>query len=68
MDVGEVKLNIGMNMIGMVMRSGATIKRTDTLGRYSVEVTRTRKAAAKPAHTERKTLKFAVGIIPIDSH
>ncbi len=31
-DVGEVKLNLGMNMTGMVMHSGATIKRTDTPG------------------------------------
>ena len=38
-DVGEVKLNLGMNMTGMVMHSGATIKRTDTLGRYRMEVT-----------------------------
>jgi YtkA-like len=38
-DVGEVKLNLGMNMTGMVMHSGATIKRTDTPGRYRVEIT-----------------------------
>jgi hypothetical protein len=34
-DVGEVKLNLGMNMIGMVMHAGATITRTDTPGRKS---------------------------------
>jgi hypothetical protein len=28
-----------MNMTGMVMHSGATVKRTDTPGRYRVEVT-----------------------------
>ena len=38
-DVGEVKLNLGMNMTGMVMHSGATVKRTDTPGRYRVEIT-----------------------------
>ena len=38
-DVGEVKLNLGMNMTGMVMYSGATVKRTDTPGRYRIEVT-----------------------------
>jgi YtkA-like len=38
-DVGEVKLNFGMNMTGMVMHSGAAVKRTDTPGRYRVEVT-----------------------------
>jgi Cu(I)/Ag(I) efflux system membrane protein CusA/SilA len=38
-DAGEVKLNLGMNMPGMVMHSGATVKRTDTPGRYRVEVT-----------------------------
>jgi hypothetical protein len=39
-DAGEVKLNLGMNMTGMVMHSGATVKRTDTLGSYRVEITR----------------------------
>jgi hypothetical protein len=29
-DVGDVKLNFGMNMTGMVMHSGATVERTDT--------------------------------------
>jgi hypothetical protein len=29
-DVGEVKLNLGMNMTGMVRHSSATIKRTET--------------------------------------
>ena len=29
---------LGMNMTGMVMNSGATITRTDTPGRYRVEV------------------------------
>ena len=38
-DAGEVKLNLGMNMTGMVMHSGATVKRTDTPGRYRVEIT-----------------------------
>src|SRR4029077_12377081 len=38
-DAGDVKLNLGMNMAGMVMHSGATIKRADTPGRYRVEVT-----------------------------
>jgi copper/silver efflux system protein len=38
-DAGEVKLNLGMNMTGMVMHSGATVKRTDTPGRYQVEIT-----------------------------
>ena len=38
-DVGEVKLSLGMNMTGMVMQSGATVKRTDTPGRYRVEIT-----------------------------
>ena len=38
-DVGEVKLNLGMNMTGMVMHSGATVTRTDTPGRYRVEIT-----------------------------
>jgi hypothetical protein len=38
-DAGEVKLNLGMNMTGMVMHSGTTVKRTDTPGRYRVEVT-----------------------------
>ncbi len=38
-DAGEVKLNLGMNMTGMVMHSGATVNRTDTPGRYHVEVT-----------------------------
>ena len=38
-DAGNVKLNLGMNMAGMVMHSGATIKRADTPGRYRVEVT-----------------------------
>ena len=38
-DVGKVKLNLDMNMTGMVMHSGATIKRSDTPGRYRMEVT-----------------------------
>ena len=38
-DAGDVKLNLDMNMTGMVMHSGATIKRTDTPGRYRVEIT-----------------------------
>jgi YtkA-like len=38
-DAGEVKLNLGMNMTGMVMHSGATVKRTDTPGRYRAEIT-----------------------------
>ena len=38
-DAGEVKLNLGMNMTGMVMHSGATVERTDTPGRYRVEIT-----------------------------
>jgi copper/silver efflux system protein len=38
-DVGKVKLNLDMNMTGMVMHSGATIKRSDTPGRYHMEVT-----------------------------
>jgi hypothetical protein len=37
-DVGEVKLDLGMNMTDMVMHSGATVKRTDTSGRYRAEV------------------------------
>ena len=31
-DAGEVKLNLGMNMTGMVMHSGATVNRTGTPG------------------------------------
>jgi hypothetical protein len=38
-DAGEVKLNLGMSMTGMVMHSGATVKRTDTPGRYQAEIT-----------------------------
>ena len=38
-DAGEVKLNLGMNMTGMVMQSAATVKRTNTPGRYRVEIT-----------------------------
>jgi Cu(I)/Ag(I) efflux system membrane protein CusA/SilA len=37
-DAGEVKLDLDMNMTGMVMHSGATIKRTATPGRYRAEV------------------------------
>jgi hypothetical protein len=37
-DAGDVKLSLGMNMTGMVMHSGSTIKRTGTPGRYSVEM------------------------------
>ena len=49
-DAGEVKLNLGMNMTGMVMHSGATVKRTDVdprphvpgqlRARYTVRATR----------------------------
>ncbi|MET0253643.1 MAG: efflux RND transporter permease subunit, partial [Terrimicrobiaceae bacterium] len=38
-DAGEVKLNLGMNMTGMVMQSAATVKRPNTPGRYRVEIT-----------------------------
>lgn len=37
-DVGSVKLNLSMNMPGMVMRSDAKIARTGTAGIYSVDL------------------------------
>ena len=48
-----MKLNIGMNMIGMVMRSGATINRTDTLGRYAWR-------SPEPARAQRNQLRLNV--------
>jgi hypothetical protein len=37
-DVGTVKFDLDMNMPGMVMHSGSTIKPTGTPGQYSAEV------------------------------
>lgn len=37
-DVGTVKFDLDMNMPGMVMHSGATIKPTSTPGQYRAQV------------------------------
>ncbi|HEY5753222.1 MAG TPA: CusA/CzcA family heavy metal efflux RND transporter [Chthoniobacterales bacterium] len=37
-DVGEVKLEFGMNMPGMVMHAGGAVERTETPGRYRIKV------------------------------
>src|SRR6266516_2448482 len=37
-DVGNVKFDLNMNMLGMQMSSGGTIKRTNTPGRYHAKI------------------------------
>jgi hypothetical protein len=37
-DVGNVKFDLDMNMPGMQMRSGGTVERTNTPGRYRVKI------------------------------